>query len=105
MDIGFQWSGWRGAVPADGDGGYPGHPEWHELRARLFAARAARIALADLRGGGAFGWGSFDSGCARRLAGLGPGLAHVNSTGLGEGNRGGSIDADLADPGTSGDRG
>lgn len=99
MDIGFDFS-------QQGQDARHGRLEWHGLRARLFAARAARHALeAAARAAPAIGRGSFDCGSARLLAGYSQNLAAVNPNALGNRKPDGGKDSSVADVSRSGDRG
>jgi len=99
MDIGFD-------IPHQGQEAFQGHLEWHGLRSRLFAARAARRALeAAACGGATVSGSSFDRGSARLLAGYGQILAAVNPTALGNGKPGGDKDSSVAGESRTGDRG
>lgn len=81
--------------------------EWHGLRARLFAARAARRALepAGSMIGPERDGGSFDRVSARVLAGYGQALARVNLNALGNCKPDGDMAVAVAGERTAGDRG
>ena len=99
MDIGFDFS-------QHGQDAAPGRLDWHGLRARLFAVRAARRALeAAASENRAIDGSSFDRGSARLLAGYGHVLAAVNPTALGNGKPSGDMNSSVAGESRTGGRG
>lgn len=104
MDIGFDHKN-MGIERSDRRGG-SGRPDWHALRERLLAGRAARLALGDAAQPRAtLAWGSFDCSSARLVAAFGKGSAAVNPIASGDGNRGGGNEVPVAGSSTTGDRG
>lgn len=105
MDIGFERKSWT-EDPAGRAGAKTGTPEWHGLRARLTAARAARGALAEQHvTGDHAGGGSFDCASARALAGYGHSPTAVNPVFWADGKPVGPMDAAIAGQTSSDDRG
>ena len=92
MDLGFNHDTWPGTWPDSGrgTGGRGGASadggsllDWHGLRARLLAARAARRALASAGNAGPCAAGaSFDAQAARQLRGHGDCFTPVNPVSL-----------------------
>jgi hypothetical protein len=105
MDNTFNWKSWT-RDPAERAAGEAGAPEWHELRARLAATRAARRALAGLRAAGEIAFeGSFDGVSARALADYDQCLPAVNPVFWANRKWASAMDAGVADPTSPGDRG
>ena len=95
---------WMPAGAAHAPDGGDSRPDWHGLRARLEAARAARLAL-DLAGVRVPVRGSFDAGSARRVEAWDHGLSPVNPSASGNGKTDAFIDVVAVDIPVSGGRG
>lgn len=105
MDIGFDRSSWAQDPAGRTDAGF-GPLEWHGLRTRLCAARAAGRALAERNATGEVSsMGSFDSLSARVLAEYGPHLGGVNPVFWANRKRPPAINAAVAGTNNPGDRG
>lgn len=105
MDIGFDRDSWT-RDPARRAGVDSGSLEWHGLRARLSAARAAGLALVERSATGeASSVGSFDSLSARMLAEYSPHLHDVNPVFWANRKRNRTINAAVAGSNNPGDRG
>jgi len=105
MDIGFDRESWAND-PADRADGKTGSPEWHGLRARLSAARAARrVLVEEANVSGQPQAGSFDDSSARVLADYGQSQAIVNPVPWSDGKPPRTKDGALASGSHPGERG
>lgn len=81
-------------------------PEWHALRSRLVAGRAAFRAIENNTNESPDGIvGSFDQASARALSQIGHGSDHVNQSRIDDGKPDGDIPVHVAGASMTGDRG
>lgn len=106
MEIGLDTNLWMNFAPGKLARGDCAHPDWHGLRARLFAGRAAHRALTG-RYEGEVGApaGSFDGAAAAAVFALRSAGEAVNPSSWGDGKSVTDNDAGVAGPTSTGDRG
>lgn len=106
MEIDFEQQNWQQVPAHDVTTGAARHPDWHVLRARLYAADEARKAISrgddQLRFSAS---GSFDSEAAQMLRSIRNQLGIVNRKDSANRNGVGGIDKAVAAASKTGDRG
>jgi len=106
MEIGLDTNLWANLAPGKPKGGACAHPDWHGLRARLFAGRAAHRALAGHCDRVAEApAGSFDGAAAVAVLALRTANEAVNPSSWGDGKPAADKDAVVAGTTSTGDRG
>jgi len=106
MEIGLDTNLWANLAPGKLAGDASAHPDWHGLRTRLFAVRAAHRALAGQAEAAAHEpAGSFDGAAAAAVVALRSSLEAVNPSSWGDGKSGADISAAIAGTTSTGDRG
>jgi len=106
MEIGLDTNLWAKLAPGKFAGDALARPDWHGLRARLFAVRAAQRALAGQGEGVASApAGSFDGAAAAAVIALRSAGEAVNLSSWGDGKSATDKDAGVAGTTSTGDRG